>query len=150
MENIIQQIDSDFIRAMKSQDADKTRVIRSLKAALANAKIENKGELNGTQTTSVLQKEAKKRKEAIAMFKQAGRQDLEKAESDELIVIERYLPQAMPEEELSKITDEAIREIGATSPADIGKVMGVVMGKVAGRADGNRVSKLVSAKLTQK
>jgi hypothetical protein len=72
---------------------------------------------------------------------------LEKTESDELAVIEAYLPQAMPEEELSAIVEKAIQETGATGPADMGKVMGKVMPQVQGRADGNQVSAIVKNKL---
>jgi len=147
MSNIIDRIEQNFVQAMKAQDADKTRVLRSLKAALANARIENKSDLNDAQATQVLQKEAKKRKEAIVMYKQAGRGELEKSESDELSVIESFLPQAMPEDELSKIVDEAIKDTGATSPADMGKVMGNVMAQTQGRADGTTVSALVKNKL---
>lgn len=145
---LTQQISDDLSGAMKAQDADKTRVLRSIKAALHNAAIENKGELSNDQEIQTLQREAKKRREAIELYEKSGRQELVDSETKELKTIDSYLPEKMSSEELGKIVDEAIAQTGAKSPADMGKVMGIVMGKTKGQADGSQVAEMVKSKLS--
>ena len=91
----------------------------------------------------VLASQAKQRKDSITAYTEAGRQDLVDQESAELPYIEAYLPEQMGDEELEKLVQEAIDQVGASSPADMGKVMGAAMGKVKGQADGSRVSAMV-------
>jgi len=146
---LTEKIDGDLNSAMKAQEADKVRTLRTVKSSLHNAAIANKDELSDEQAVQILRQEAKKRKEAIELYKQGGREELASAESKELEIIDAYLPAAMDEAELGKIVDEAIHLSGATSPADMGKVMGVVMGKVKGQADGSHVSAMVKNRLIQ-
>jgi len=145
---LTQQISEDLNQSMKAQDADKTRVLRSIKAALHNAVIENKEELKPDQEIQILQREAKKRREAIELYEKSGRQELVDSETKELKTIDSYLPEKISAEELGKIVDEAIAQTGAKSPADMGKVMGVVMGKTKGQADGSQVAEMVKNRLS--
>ena len=96
----------------------------------------------------MLQREAKKRREAETAYRDAGRADRAEQEAFELRVISRFLPQPIGEAELSGLVDEAIASTGASSPREMGKVMGVVMARVKGRADGNEVRRLVQARLS--
>lgn len=146
---LTQQIDENLNQSMKAQDADRTRVLRSIKSALHNASIEAKGELSDEQEIKTLSSEAKKRKEAIELYKKSGREELAESETKELSVIDSYLPEKMSPEELGKIVDEAIAQTGATTPADMGQVMGVVMNKVKGQADGAQVSAMVKSRLSK-
>ena len=104
--------------------------------------------LTDDDVTAVLRKEAKIRQEAIDQYRQAGRTEQAAKETREKKLIEHYLPAGLTDEELDKLVTQAISETGATSKADIGKVMSTVMAKVQGRADGGRVSQLVRSKLS--
>jgi len=150
--SIYDSILSDLKDAMKSKDKDRTRVLRSLKAALLEKEIsERKGgeaKLNDDQIIQVLTKAAKQRKESIEQFENAGRDELADNEKKELKVIEEYLPEMMSEEELTKLVDATIAQVNATSVQDMGKVMGAIMPKVRGKADGSMVNKLVRQKLS--
>ncbi|HKJ33022.1 MAG TPA: GatB/YqeY domain-containing protein [Balneolales bacterium] len=150
--SIYDTILSDLKDAMKSKDKDRTRVLRSLKAALLEKEIsERKGgeaKLNDDQIIQVLTKAAKQRKESIEQFENAGRDELADNEKKELKVIEEYLPEMMSEEELTKLVDATIAQVNATSVQDMGKVMGAIMPKVRGKADGSMVNKLVRQKLS--
>ena len=143
---------SDLKKAMLAKDKDLTQVLRSIKAALLEKEIsERKGgeaKLTEEQVVQVLMKSAKQRKDSIEQYQNAGRDDLVSVEQKELEIIESYLPKMMSEEELSIIVDKIILDIGASSPQDMGKVMGAIMPKVKGKADGALVNKIVKEKLT--
>jgi len=144
------RINEDFQRALTDQDRDRLFVLRLLKSALHNEEIalKTKGkELTDEQVIAVIQREAKKRKEAKEMYDKADRQELANQEEKELAVLSAYLPEQMPEEELRKAVRETIEQTGATGPQDFGRVMGQVMGQVKGRADGQQVSRLVKEEL---
>ena len=147
MANIIEKIDEDLNISLKNREADKTMVLRSLKAALQNTTIENKGEIDENQTLATLQREAKKRKEAIELYEKSGRSELADKEKAELKIISEYLPKQISDTELEKIVSVAITETGASTIQDMGKVIGVVMSKTKGQADGARVSGMVKEKL---
>lgn len=147
MANIIEKIDEDLNTSLKNREADKTMVLRSLKAALQNATIENKGEIDENQTLATLQREAKKRKEAIELYEKSGRSELADKEKAELKIIGDYLPKQISDTELEKIVSEAITETGASTIQDMGKVIGAVMSKTKGQADGARVSGMVKSRL---
>ena len=98
---------------------------------------------------SVIQKEAKQRKDAIEQFKSAGRDELVEKEATELALLEKYLPEQMSEEEITKLVTAAIEKTGAASPSDMGKVMGALMADVKGKADGGLVSKIVREQLAK-
>ena len=144
-------IESDIKKAMKSQDQDRLKVLRSLKSKLMEKEIsERKGgkaELSEEHAVEVLMKAAKQRKESIEQFEQGGRDDLADIEKAELEVIEQYLPKMMEEEEVRKVVKEKIESLGASGMQDMGKVMGPLMGQLKGKAEGSMVSRVVKEEL---
>lgn len=146
--NIDERLIQDMKTAMKTNDRVKLDTIRLIRAQLKNATISKGNELSENGVIEVLQKEVKRRKESIVMYKEGGRQDLVERETQELEIINSYLPEALNEKELNDIIDQAIKEIKAEGMGDIGKVMGVIMPQVKGRADGKEVQELVKKKLS--
>ena len=147
---IADTINQDIAKALKAKDEIRLSTFRLLSSALNYEFIAKQHVLTEEEELSVVRREAKKRKEAIEAYEKAGANDRAEKEKKELTVLEEFLPAQMPDEELIKIVDEAISTLGASSMADMGKVMGAVVPKVAGRADGGRISKLVSEKLQTK
>src|SRR3989338_6228313 len=143
---MLDKIQSDLKQAQLSRDEIKVSTLRLLLSEIKNAEIAKGNNLEDQDIISVIQKEAKKRKEAIVAFRAGGREESAVKEESELKVLENYLPAQISTEELTKIVEESINEQGATSIQDMGKVIGAVMGKVAGRADGGTVSALVKEK----
>jgi uncharacterized protein YqeY len=143
--SILERIQTDMATAMKARDADTLGTLRMLKSALMEAKTKKPREavLTRDEEIEVLQRYAKKRREAIEELRRLGRDDRVAAEEREIGVTERYLPAAIPEAELAAIVREAIASTGAAGPRDMGRVIGAVMGKVKGRAEGSAVSRLV-------
>ena len=141
-----QQIQQDMIAAMKAKEETKVSALRMLKAAIL--KFETSGdrkEASDSDILAIIGKEAKQRKDASEGFKSGGRMDKAAQEEEEMAVLLTYLPAQMSEEELKKVIQETIAEVGATSKADMGKVMGALMPKVKGKADGGMVNKLVGS-----
>ncbi|MBI2022149.1 GatB/YqeY domain-containing protein [Candidatus Daviesbacteria bacterium] len=122
--------------------------LRLLISEINNAKIQKGSDLTEDEIVSVIQREAKKRREAIEGFRKGDREELAQKEESELKILESYLPEELSSEELTKIVEDAINDVGAKNLAEMGKVMEAVMGKVKGRADGGTVSQLVREKLT--
>ena len=149
---IQEQLISDIKKAMKEQDQDKLRVLRSLKAKLMEKEISERksGEarLTNEQAAEVLMKAAKQRKESITQFEEGGRKDLADNEKKELEIIESYLPEMMSEDEVREVVKKKIEQTGASGPQDMGKVMGPLMGELKGKADGAMVSRIVKEELT--
>jgi len=143
-----QQISDDMVTALKAGESDKVAVLRLLITAMKNEQIKVGAELTDEQAMKVLATQAKQRKDSITAYESAGRQDLVDQEAAELPFIEAYLPEQMGDHELEKLVQEAIDQVGATSSADMGKVMGATMGKVQGKADGGRVSAMVKKLLS--
>lgn len=143
-----ERIDADYKEAMKARDAVRISVLRLLRSAIHNEEINRQRPLTEDEVLGVIQSEVRKRKESIEAFAQGGRQDLVDRESAELAVLESYLPQALTREELVALVQETIREVGALSLRDMGKVMAVLMPKVRGRADGREVNELVRQMLS--
>lgn len=141
-----ERIDLDYKAAFKQHDSHAVDAFRMLKTAIKNAEIDARHELTDEETTAVITREAKRRREAVAMFQQGNRADLVETEKAQLKVIERYLPAQMDDEELTKVINGVITEMSATAK-DFGKVMSAAMSKVKGQADGTRVSALVKANL---
>lgn len=146
-----QQLKDQLKEAMLAKDELRTSVIRFILSGITYYEI-NKGgagyEATDEDVLAVVNKEVKQRKDSIDQFTKAGRQDLVDKENAELKVLESYLPQQMPEEEVKKYVDEAVATTGATNPQDMGKVMALLMPKVKGKADGSLVSKLVRETLS--
>ncbi len=140
--SILERIDSDLKVAMKSSEKIRVSTLRMVKASLKNLEIE-KGELSDDDVIGVLSTQAKQRRESISEFEKGGRQDLVDLERAELAVILGYLPEQLSEEELTGIIQETIRETGASSLKDMGRLMKSLMTQVKGRADGWLVSQKV-------
>ena len=144
------RIDEDLKDAMRAKDAARLSVLRLLKAALKNATIEKvgaDGELNDADAITVIRKQVKQRQDSIESFEKGGRAELAEKEKAEIAVLNQYLPQAMSVAELQKIVADAIREVGASSRAQMGAVMKALQPKIAGRADGKTLSAEVSRQL---
>ncbi|REL39109.1 GatB/YqeY domain-containing protein [Rhodohalobacter sp. SW132] len=150
--SIKQSILDDLKTAMKQKEADRLRVLRSLKAKILEKEIserkDGEAELSDEQVIEVLMKAAKQRKESIEQFEDGGRGDLAEKEKAELEIIEEFLPKMMSEEEVRAEVKDQIESMGASSMADMGKVMGVMMGKLKGKAEGSVVSKVVKEELS--
>lgn len=141
------QLNDSMKDAMKSGDEVRKRTVRMVLAAVKQAEVDRRTELDETAVMGILQKEVKNRREALEEARKAKRTDLVEANEAEISVLEAFLPKAMPADELRAIVQEAIRETGASSPADMGKVMKTVMPKVAGRAPSDMVSATVREQL---
>lgn len=145
-----QKLQEELRQSMLAKDRVKTSVLRMLLSAIGYYEI-NKGGAGYTakdeDVLSVLQKEAKQRKESIEQFLKAGRQDLVDKETKELELLQTYLPKQMGKEEIKNLVKSAIEQTGATSVKDIGKVMGVLIPKIKGKADGGMVSQIVKEEL---
>ncbi|BAT71708.1 conserved hypothetical protein [Thermosulfidibacter takaii ABI70S6] len=142
-----EKIMADMKEAMKAKNTVKVSTLRLLISEIKNKEIDKRGELTEDEILAVIQKAVKQRRESIEQYKNAGREDLVEKEQKELEILESYLPKPLSKEEIEAIIDEAIKETGAASMRDMGKVMKVVMPKVRGRADGKLVNELVKAKL---
>jgi len=144
------RVDEDLKDAMRAKDAARLSVLRLLKAALKNATIEKVGaggELNDADAITVIRKQVKQRQDSIESFEKGGRAELAEKEKAEIAVLNQYLPQAMSVAELQKIVADTIREVGASSRAQMGAVMKALQPKIAGRADGKTLSTEVSRQL---
>ncbi|HXF62602.1 MAG TPA: GatB/YqeY domain-containing protein [Caldilineaceae bacterium] len=138
------RIDADLRQAMRDQDNVTKLALRAVKTALTEAaKAGANHELTDAQVISVIQREAKRRREAASEYERLGAGAQAAQERAELAVLERYLPRQMDEAEIEQLARQVIAETGATSARDLGKVMPVLMGRVAGAADGKVVSQVV-------
>ena len=135
--------------AMKAKDQNALQSLRAIKSELLLAQTEtgSKEEITEQQELKLLQKLVKQRKESAQVYKEQGREDLAQPELDQAKVIEQFLPEQMTEEDISKAVEAIIAKTGATSMADMGKVMGMASGQLAGKADGKTISTIVKDKL---
>ncbi|NNE91271.1 MAG: GatB/YqeY domain-containing protein [Verrucomicrobiales bacterium] len=151
MSELSLQITEDMKTAMREKNTVALGTIRMLKSSIKNAAIEKGGanaELDDGEVIVVIRKEVKKRQDSIEQYESAGRDELAAKEKEEIEVLNQYLPQPLAEAEISKLVDEAIAEVGATSRKEMGQVMKMLNEKVAGRADGKTLSQAVMAKLS--
>ncbi len=147
---ISEQVDHDIKEAMKARQADRLGVLRMLKAAIKYAAIEKGGQtavLDDAEATAVVRKQVKQRQDSIEGFEKGNRPELVAKEKAEIDVLNTYLPQALSPDELGRLVDEAIAEVGATGKAQMGAVMKALTPKVAGRADGRTLSQEVQKRL---
>lgn len=142
-----EQLKQDTIDASKSGDNRKRDILRMLQAAIKQIEIDDRVTLDDAGVLQVLTKQAKQRRESIAEYTKAGRDDLVEQEAYELGVIEAYLPQMMSKEEIEVLVKQAIADTGAASSKDMGKVMGKLMPQVKGKADGRLVNEVVREQL---
>ena len=145
------KLQSDLNEAIKSRNMVVAETIRMVLTAITNEEVagKEKKELSDAEVIAVLTREAKKRREASEAFEQGGRADRAAAERAEGEVIASYLPEQLTEDEIKKLISETIAAVGASGPADMGKVMGSLKSKVAGKADGAMVFSLVKAALNK-
>ena len=137
------QLNESMKDAMRSGDEVRKRTVRMALAAVKQAEVDKRIELDDMAVMNLLQKEIKNRRESLEEAKKANRTDLVEANEAEIKVLEAFLPEAMPDEELRTLVQAAVNETGAASPADMGKVMKIIMPRVAGRAPNDRVSATV-------
>jgi uncharacterized protein YqeY len=149
--NLEQKVMAQMKDAMKAKNEATLRGLRAIKAEIIKAKTEPgaQGEISADVEIKMLQKMVKQRKDSLEIFQQQNRQDLVQKEQEELAIIEQFLPAQMSTEELKKELQEIILETGASSPADMGKVMGAATKKLAGRADGKAISAAVKELLAK-
>lgn len=142
--NFTEKINQDLKEAMKAQDQVSLRSIRAIKAAILLAQTDGSGKpVDDEKAIQILQKLVKQRRESLDIYEKQGREDLASVEREEIGVLERYLPAQLGEEDLRKMLQELVAEVGASGPKDMGKVMGLASKKLAGQADGKAISALV-------
>jgi uncharacterized protein YqeY len=145
---LTEKLAADLKQAMLAKDAPRTSTLRMLKTAIEYHKIEKKQEnITDADVATVIKKQIKQRQDSIEGFEKGGRADLANKEKAELTILKSYLPEEISPTQLEEIIRATIAEVGATSKADMGKVMKAVQAKTAGRADNRLVSQLVSAHL---
>lgn len=143
-----ERLNEDLKSAMKSREAERLAALRLMLAAVKQREVDERVTLDDAGVIAVVEKMIKQRKDSIAQYEKAARQDLADKEKYEISVIEAYLPKRMPQQEIEAAVAEALAQSGARSAADIGKVMALLKPKLAGRADMGQVSALVKAKLS--
>lgn len=151
MSDLASRIPEDLKAAMKAKDTVALAVIRALKTAMTNASIEKGGlgtPLDDAEVTALIRKQIKQRQDSITQFTAAGRSELAATEQAEIAVLEKYLPANLSAEEIAAIVEAAIAETGASSKADMGKVMKLAQERTAGRADGKTLSQEVAKRLS--
>ncbi|MFE4812268.1 GatB/YqeY domain-containing protein [Peribacillus simplex] len=146
--SLLERLNNDMKQAMKNKEKDKLSVIRMLKASIQNEALKQRQDLTDDEELTVLSRELKQRKDSLQEFENAGRSDLVDKVRTELVYVEAYMPEQLSEEDISKIVQQTIEEVNATSKADMGRVMGALMPKVKGKADGSLVNKLVQQHLS--
>ena len=141
------QITEDMKTAMRAKDSARLATIRLLQAAIKQKEVDERIELDDAAVIAIVDKMIKQRKDSIAAFEGAGRQDLADQEKAETAVLQGYLPQRMSTEEITAAVQALVAQLGASGPGDMGKVMGAVKTQLAGKADMGAVSAAVKAAL---
>lgn len=145
---IVEKVEKDLVAALKAQEALKLSVLRMMKAALMNKKVELGKAVDDSEALAVLRTLAKQRRESVEAFRKGRRDDLADKEEAEIKIVEAYLPAAASDEDIDAAVVAAIAETGASTAKDLGKAMKAAMAKLTGKnADGKRVSEKVRAKL---
>ena len=140
-------LNNDIKTAMKAKDKETLAVLRMIKTAFQAAEIDKKEELNAEEELTILAREAKQRRESLAEFVKAGRDELVAKTEAEIEIVERYLPKQLSVEEVKEVIATVAEKIGATTQKEFGKLMGAVMQELKGKADGNVIKEQVKAHL---
>ena len=148
MSDLNKQIQNATIIAMKSGEKERLKIIRLITSSMKQIEVDERIELDDARIIAILDKMVKQRRESISQFKMAGRDDLVKQENFEIDIIQEFLPQALSEEEVDDIVNQAIEKTGANSIKDMGKVMGLVRPQIIGRADMGEVSGRIKSLLS--
>lgn len=146
-DSLKQRIQADMKSAMKNKEKKLLLTIRTILAAIKQIEVDERIELDETRTLAVLDKMVKQRRESIKQFGEAGRDELVAVEEAEIEIIQKYLPEALSDDEINQIIKDAIAESGAASMKEMGKVMGLVKPKVQGRADMGSISTAIKGLL---
>jgi len=146
-----QQIESDIKKAMLAREKDQLKALRAIKSMILLSETEkgSSGELSEDAENKMLMKAVKQRRDSAQIYKDQGRDDLYAVEMAEVVVIEKYLPKQLSEEEVTEVVKGVIAQVGATGPQDMGKVMGMATKSLAGQSDGKTISGIVKRLLTQ-
>ena len=136
-------LNNDIKTAMKAKDKETLAVLRMIKTAVQAAEIDKKEELNAEEELTILAREAKQRRESLAEFVKAGRDELVAKTEAEIEIVERYLPKQLSVEEVKEVIATVAEKIGATTQKEFGKLMGAVMQELKGKADGNVIKEQV-------
>lgn len=147
--SIKDRLNEDMKSAMRAAAADpdqriRLSTIRLLNSEIKNAEIIKRGDLVDDEVVEIIQRQIKRRRESVELYRKGGREDLAQKEEKEIEVLSEYLPEQLSDDEIRQLAGEAIEETGATSPKEAGKVMGKLMPKVRGKADGRQVNKIVA------
>ena len=145
--SLLEQLTNDMKEAMKAKDKVTLGVVRMVKSSVSNEHIKLGHDLTADEELAVLSREMKQRVEELESYKDADREDLAEEIQGQIDVLKRYMPEQMSEEEVVAVVKETIAEVGASSKADLGKVMGALMPKVKGKADGKLVNQTVQSLL---
>lgn len=145
--SLLEQLTNDMKEAMKAKDKVTLGVVRMVKSSVSNEQIKLGHDLTADEELAVLSREKKQRVEELESYKDADREDLAEEIQGQIDVLKRYMPEQMSEEEVVAVVKETIAEVGASSKADLGKVMGALMPKVKGKADGKLVNQTVQSLL---
>ena len=142
------QLIADMKSSMKSGDKQRLGVVRMMLAAVKQVEVDERIELDDARVLAVLDKMAKQRRESIAQYSEAGRDDLVAVEQAEIDIIQQYLPEALTEAEINELVEQSIASTGASTMKDMGKLMGELKPKLQGRADMGKVSQLIKSRLS--
>ncbi|MBJ7618071.1 GatB/YqeY domain-containing protein [Weissella confusa] len=145
--SLLEQLTNDMKESMKAKDKVTLGVVRMVKSSVSNEQIKLGHDLTADEELAVLSREMKQRVEELESYKDADREDLAEEIQGQIDVLKRYMPEQMSEEEVVAVVKETIAEVGASSKADLGKVMGALMPKVKGKADGKLVNQTVQSLL---
>ncbi|SUZ97727.1 uncharacterized protein METZ01_LOCUS50581 [marine metagenome] len=145
---LVDEIQKDMYKAMKEKEKERINALRNIIGKLKYKYIDKGDKLTEQEEIKVIQSLAKQRRESIELYKQGGRNDLVETETKELSIIEEYLPQAMSEEEVRRLVRKTVKETGAESMSDLGKVMPLVMKKGAGKVDGKIAQEILKELLS--
>ena len=138
---------NDLKDAMKNKDKETLSVIRMVKGAIQLEEINKKRELNDDEVVAIISKQIKQRKDANAEFEKGNRQDLIDKNNNEISILNRYMPEQLDSSEVEKIIDEKIKELGVSSPKEMGKLMGALMPLLKGKTDMSMVNSIIKEKL---
>jgi uncharacterized protein YqeY len=138
-----EKINQDLKEAMKAKDTKKRDALRLLTSAIKQIEVDERKELSDEDIIKIIQKQVKQRNDSIEQYKEANRDDLVQKEQEEISFYEVYLPKQLSDEELKSALNEIIKEVGATSLKDMGKIMGIATKKLSGKADGKRINETV-------
>ncbi|MGI5860782.1 MAG: GatB/YqeY domain-containing protein [Myxococcales bacterium] len=150
MSSLKQRIAEDLKRAMKARDAASLSALRLLKSAITNREIELGSEVDDLEILRLVEKQLKQRRESAEVYRQAGRSELAEKEEKEASVLQSYLPARLAPDELERLVDEVIAELGASSMKDMGPVMKAALAKAQGRAASKAISDVVKSKLASR